>query len=134
MGQEGTDGRLPSRKPEGDQTMYRTEIGQRMTRRIAGAALLLTSCLALMPPTATASEVQTRRVKIVDLDLSSPAGRQALDRRLRIAIEQVCAPRGSARVRAATDKQARECMLGARADVQRQLDQQGVSLLLASGR
>jgi UrcA family protein len=114
--------------------MYRTDIGQRVSRCVAGTALLLTSGLVFMPATAAASEVQTRRVKIVDLDLSSPVGRQALDRRLRIAIEQVCAPRGSVRVRASADKQTRACMQGARADVERQLKQHGLSALLASGR
>jgi UrcA family protein len=114
--------------------MYRNVIDQRVSRRNAGLALLLTAGLALIPAVGAASEVvQVRRVKIADLDLSSPLGRQALDRRLRIAVEQVCTPRGSTKVRAAASKQARECMQSARADVQHQLEQHGLSPLLAAG-
>jgi UrcA family protein len=112
--------------------MNRIVTGQRVFQRGVGAALLLAAALAIIPMTTPAQELPTRRVKIGDL--GSPLGRNALDRRLRIAIDQVCSPRGSTGVRAAAKKQIRECRQCARADVQRQLEPHGLPPLLASGR
>ncbi len=114
--------------------MYQAVTGQRSFRQIAITAVLLAAGLAVIPATAPAGEPTTRRVRIADLDLASSQGRHALDRRLRLAIEQVCSPRGTARTRATTNKQTRDCRQAARQDVQRQLEQHGLSPLLAAGR
>jgi len=56
-------------------------------------SLMMTALLvAAMPAFADDKPAPpTARVATADLDLSSPAGRKTLDRRLRIAIDQVCA-------------------------------------------
>lgn len=106
-------------------------IGQ---RRAVAMGLLLATGLALMPAFATADEVQSRKVKVADLDLASAAGKQALDRRLRAAIDQVCSPRGSVLARAGLSKDAKACKQQALADVQQQLEAYGASPVLTAGR
>ncbi|HWU73282.1 MAG TPA: UrcA family protein [Sphingomonas sp.] len=60
--------------------------------------ILMTALLvAALPAFAGEKPVPPRaRVTTADLDLSTAAGRQALDRRLRVAIDQVCAAADSA--------------------------------------
>lgn len=71
----------------------------------------------------SADEAQMRKVKVADLDQASPAGRLVLDRRLRVTINQVCAPRGSGiREPATPDKQSKDCKRHAMANVQWQLE------------
>jgi UrcA family protein len=55
--------------------------------------------LALLASPALAEEAPSVRVAYGDLDLSAPAGRQALDRRLRGAANRVCGPLPSAGIR-----------------------------------
>jgi UrcA family protein len=132
--QEGTDGRLPTSNTK-ERNMHGNVLRRYMAqRRAAVTGLLVAAGLALAPAFATADETQTRKVRVADLDLASPAGKLALDRRLRFAIEQVCSPRGSVRARAGMSKQARSCRQEAMADVQRQLEAHGVSPALSAGR
>jgi UrcA family protein len=98
-------------------------------------AILATAMLAsalVTPAVATAAEPAMRTVKVSDLDLTSTQGQLALDRRLRLAIEQVCSPRSSTGLRHSV-KEINACRREARKGVDRQLTQHGLSPLLASG-
>lgn len=44
--------------------------------------------------------IRTVRVSHADLNLSSPAGRETLDRRVKYAVEEVCRPSGGASLKA----------------------------------
>ncbi len=112
--------------------MFHVVTGARGVRRGAVTAMLLAAAIATFPAIAPATEPTARRVKIADLDLASPLGRQTLDRRVRLAIEQVCLPRGAASNRPSV-KRVNACRQAARENVQRQLAEHGLPPLLAAG-
>lgn len=56
-----------------------------MTKIFLASLLALTASPALAEPVAAISTVQT-----ADLDLSTPKGQRALDRRLQLAVKDVC--------------------------------------------
>jgi UrcA family protein len=58
-----------------------------MTKFLMTLAL---SAIVATPALAQADDAATRRVSYADLDLSSPAGRAVLDRRLTSAVRAVC--------------------------------------------
>lgn len=94
--------------------------------------LLGATLLAFAGPT-LADGPRTVHVRTTDLDLSRPADRRLLQRRIEAAIEKVCVPPRSAvlpnvRTRAAVDA----CREQARADVRRQLQRRGTPELPAS--
>jgi UrcA family protein len=114
--------------------MYRIAIGQRAFRRVAGVALLLAVTLAAIPNIGSAGEPATRTVKVSDLNLASPQGQQTLSRRLRAAVDQVCAPSpGENRLRISRSK-IEDCRLDAWADAQRQLQRHGLPTQFAASR
>jgi UrcA family protein len=114
--------------------MYRTAIGQRSFSRAAGLALLLAATFAIIPTVASAAESATRTVNVSDLNLGSPQGQQTLSRRLRAAVNQVCAPSaGESRMRVSRAK-VEECRQAAWASVQRQLQQYGLPTQFAASR
>ena len=111
--------------------MFKVFCTRRAIRRGVGTAMLLAATIAAVPTMATAAETQARTVKIADLNLASPSGRQILDRRLRLAIEQVCLPRKATGIRPSV-KQVNACRRAAKEDVQRQLADRGLAQLLAA--
>lgn len=118
--------------------MDRNTTGQRSFRRAAGAALLLAATLTTISAIAAAAEAPAapaaRIVKVSDLNLTSPQGQQTLARRLRTAVNQVCAPSaGENRLRVSRSK-VEECREAAWADAQRQLQQHGLLAWFAARR
>ncbi len=114
--------------------MYRNEMGQRSFRRAAGLAVLLAATLATIPAIAATEVPTARTVKVSDLNLASPHGQQTLARRLRAAVNQVCAPSvGENRLRVSRSK-VEECREAAWADAQRQLQQHGLLIQFAASR
>jgi len=114
--------------------MYRTATELRVFRRGAGVALLFAAALAVIPTITSAADPVTRKVKVADLNLASPQGQLTLARRLRIAVDQVCAPdRGESKLRVSSQK-IEDCRRTAWADAQRQLQQYGLPPLLAASR
>jgi UrcA family protein len=114
--------------------MYRTAIGQRAFRRGGAVALLIAATLAAIPTISSAAEPATRKVKVSDLNLASPQGQQTLARRLRTAVDQVCAPSaGESRLRVTRSK-IEDCRQNAWADAQRQLQQYGLPTQFSANR
>lgn len=96
-----------------------------VTRALAaGAATLITLALAALPTLLPAAEIQVQRVHVADLNLDSPQGQRALERRVRLAIEQVCRP--------ATSELQRHPLARRQADECRQTAWEGVRLQLAA--
>src|SRR6185369_9322593 len=114
----GTDRRLPTTFLIKERIMYRTAIAQRVSRSGAGVALLFAAALAITPTITAAAEPVTRKVKIADLNLTSSQGQQTLARRLRVAVDQVCAPSaGENRLRISREKIG-ECRRCSRPEIQ----------------
>jgi UrcA family protein len=61
-----------------------------MRKSIMIAALALSSTLAMPAAAEAPNEVAQVEVKVADLDLTSPAGAQALQNRIESAAEKVC--------------------------------------------
>lgn len=78
-----------------NQTVARAVIGTAGTLFCAGLCLVGATALAHAATTAVA---RTATVRYADLDLGRPAGRAALDRRLRSAARSVCTVDGTASV------------------------------------
>jgi UrcA family protein len=114
--------------------MYRTAKGQRTFRRAAGVALLLAGAFAAIPTITSAEERAARTVKVSDLNLASPQGQQTLARRLRAAVNQVCAPSPGERRYGVPRSKIEECRQIAWADAQRQLQQHGLPTQFAASR
>lgn len=114
--------------------MYRNETRQRSIRRAAGLALLFTTTLTTIPVIAAAEARTSRTVKVSDLNLASPQGQQTLARRLRVAVNQVCAPSAGESRLQVTRSKVEECREAAWADAQRQLQQHGLPTLFAASR
>lgn len=93
----------------------------------AGAATLITLGLAALPTMLPAAEIPVQRVQVADLNLDSAEGQRVLERRVRLAIDQVCRPATSELERhPLARRQADECRQRAWNDVQRQLAARGV--------
>jgi UrcA family protein len=94
----------------------------------AGAATLITLGLAALPTMLPAAEIPVQRVQVADLNLDSAEGQRALERRIRLAIDQVCRPATSELQRhPVARRKADECRQHAWNDVQRQLAAHGVT-------
>lgn len=92
------------------------------------AAFLLAAVLGLCVPAAAMAEEDEARasVQVSDLNLSTPGGQRALERRVASAIEAVCPSEGSASgPRSTVRAQHRECAQSVRASVKQQLDERG---------
>ena len=63
---------------------------------VAAAALPALAGSALAAPVGALAAPETRVVSYADLDLASPAGRAALDRRIHGAVREVCGTASSA--------------------------------------
>lgn len=117
-----------------ERNMYRNELGQRSFRLAAGVALLIAATLTTIPAIAVAEAPTSRTVKVSDLNLASPQGQQTLARRLRVAVNHVCAPSvGENRLRVSRSK-VEECRKTAWADAQRQLQRHGLPTRFAASR
>lgn len=94
----------------------------------AGAATLITLGLAALPTMLPAAEIPVQRVRVADLNLDSVEGQRVLERRVRLAIDQVCRPATSELERhPIARRKADECRQHAWNDVQRQLAAHGVT-------
>ncbi len=71
-----------------------------MTHRMSPAALMLSVAVALpsVPFTAAFAQTKTINVHSYDLDLSTSAGQQELQRRIQHAVERVCGSAAGARM------------------------------------
>lgn len=72
----------------------------KMTHRMRPAALLLSVAVALTSVQLAAASAQTKSIKVhsYDLDLSTSAGQQELQRRIQRAVERVCGSATGARM------------------------------------
>ena len=71
--------------------MLRNTIIAREPRRVAIAGLLIATLLGSSAPLLSASELPKARVRVSDLDLTTPKGQHELERRLEVAIGHLCA-------------------------------------------
>lgn len=88
--------------------------------RVLASALFSVATLHLAP--APGGKLPSVRVEISDLDLSTPHGRQRLERRIAAAIDQVCPPAASLSQRSvARLREIEACRSIAASGVQQQL-------------
>ena len=96
----------------------------RQSLAMARIGMVIIPCLlvitALITPAQAEPQKVQSRVEYADLDLSSAAGRAALDKRLDVAIRTVCRTRFSRSVRVVVE--ARACMAEVYEDVRPQRD------------
>lgn len=102
--------------------------------RLAAVSFMAVAALAFIPPL-PAAELPSVRVRISDLDLTTPQGQRSLQRRVSAAIADVCVPHASVLLRnARSRKEVRECTSQARQSVQQQLQRHGMPRLTAFER
>jgi UrcA family protein len=93
--------------------------------RLAAVGFMAVAACAFTPAL-PAAELPSVRVRISDLDLTTPRGQRSLQRRVNAAIADVCVPQSSVLLRNARSRRdIRECTDHARRNVQQQLEQRG---------
>lgn len=107
--------------------MDRLTLPGRASLFTAATLTLLAAVSLVASPAARATEIPLQRVQVGDLDLATPKGQRALDRRIEAAIEAVCVQpnRQLPRSRVVVDGIA-SCQAAALASVKRQLADLGV--------
>ncbi|MEO1489698.1 MAG: UrcA family protein [Pseudomonadota bacterium] len=76
---------------------------------------------AATPAFATSAEVKTETVSFADLDLSTQAGQETLDRRVNAAAKRVCDTNSASTTNRLRSYDARKCLAKARASARQQV-------------
>lgn len=89
----------------------------------------LVCLLALTAATAAPAAAESRSVPIADLDLSSAAGQERMERRITSAARAVCGADHGARHHALFDAAVRDCISAAKARAMAQVARRGESAI-----